>query len=56
MALSTPKEVNTNEQMIDNMEPTTECKGNWLKATVTPDGKYTITNGRNNFSKTYTSK
>jgi len=42
--------------MIANMEPTEECKGHWLKASVTPDGKYTVTNGRNGFSKTYASR
>lgn len=56
LALSQPKEINTNEQMIANFEPTAECKGNWIKASVAPDGKYTVTNGRNNFSKTYTSR
>lgn len=56
LALNTPKEVNTNEQMIANFEPTAECKGNWIKASVAPDGKYTVTNGRNGFSKTYESR
>jgi hypothetical protein len=39
--------------MIANPEASTECKGNWIKAEVQPNGTYTITNGRNNFSKTY---
>lgn len=56
LALDTPKEINTNEQMIANLEPTAECKGNWLKVSVAPDGKYTVTNGRNGFSKTYTAR
>jgi competence protein ComEC len=56
LALGTPKEMNSNEQMIANFEPTAECKGNWLKASITPDGKYTITNGRNGFSKTYSAR
>jgi hypothetical protein len=44
---------NTSEQMIANLEETAECKGNWIKASVEPSGKFTITNGRNGFSKTY---
>jgi beta-lactamase superfamily II metal-dependent hydrolase len=56
LALATPKEINTGEQMIANMEPSAECKGNWIKASVAPDGKYTITNSRNGYSKTYESR
>jgi hypothetical protein len=39
--------------MIANLEETADCKGNWIKASVEPGGKFTITNGRNGFSKTY---
>jgi beta-lactamase superfamily II metal-dependent hydrolase len=56
LALGTPKEVNTGEQMIANMEPTAECKGNLLKASVDSKGQFTMTNLRNGFSKTYQSK
>jgi beta-lactamase superfamily II metal-dependent hydrolase len=56
LALGTAKEINTNEQMIANLEPTAECKGQQLKASVAPDGKYTLTNVRNGFSKTYASR
>ena len=56
LALGVPKEVNTDEKMIGNMEPTAECKGNYLKLSVAPDGSYTMTNPRNGFSKTYKSK
>ena len=56
LALGTPKEINTNEQMIANFEPTAECKGHLLKVSVAPDGKYTVTNARNGFSKTYASR
>lgn len=44
---------NVEEARIANLEPTAECKGNWVKASVTSDGKFTLTNSRNNFSKTY---
>jgi competence protein ComEC len=47
------KDHNTAEDMIANFEETAECKGNWVKASVGRDGKFTVTNGRNGFSKTY---
>ena len=56
LALSIPKEVNSDERMIANLEPTAECKGNLLKASVDSKGQYTITNLRNGFSKTYQSR
>lgn len=56
LALGTAKEINTDEQMIANLEPTAECKGNLLKVSVAPDGKYTMTNARTGFSKTYTAR
>jgi beta-lactamase superfamily II metal-dependent hydrolase len=55
-ATRTLPEVNANEQMIANLGDGTECEGHLLKAVVTPDGKYTITNLRNGFSKTYQAK
>ena len=54
LALAVPRELNTNDNMIANMKPTEECEGNWLKVSVAPNGKFTVTNGRNGFSKTYT--
>jgi hypothetical protein len=56
LALGTPKEINTSESMIANLEPSDACQGHWLKLSVAPDGKYTLTNGRNGFSKTYASR
>ena len=56
LALGTPKEVNTDEKMIANLEPTAQCQGNLLKVSVAPDGKFTMTNHRNGFSKTYQAK
>lgn len=56
LALNTPKEVNTAESMIANLGPSDGCEGHWLKLSVAPDGKYTVTNGRNGFSKTYASR
>jgi hypothetical protein len=40
--------------MIANLEDTVDCKGNWLQASVARYGKFTMTNGRNGFSKSYT--
>jgi beta-lactamase superfamily II metal-dependent hydrolase len=56
LALGTPKEVNSADDMIANMEPTAECTGNLLKASVDSKGQFTMTNLRNGFSKTYQSK
>ena len=56
LALGTPKETNTEERMIANLGPTPECAGNLLKASVDSKGNYTLTNLRNNFSKSYQSK
>jgi competence protein ComEC len=53
LALGTPKEVNTDEKMIANLGATAECQGNLLEVSVDPNGKYTVTNARNGFSKTY---
>lgn len=44
---------NAPENQIANFEETAECQGHWLKASVDRDGAFTITNGRNGFSKTY---
>ena len=56
LALGTAKDVNTGEQMIANLETTVECKGNLLKLSVAADGKYSMTNMRNGFSKSYQAK
>jgi hypothetical protein len=55
LALADP-EHNTSRDQIANVEETADCKGNWIKASVAPDGTFTITNGRNGFSKTYTAR
>ena len=53
LALGTPKDVNTDEKMIANLEPSAQCKGNLTEASVDSKGQYTVTNLRNDFSKTY---
>ena len=47
---------NTSLDMTANFEDTPNCTGNWIKASVQPNGKFTVTNSRNNFSKTYVSR
>ena len=44
------------KKTIANLEPTAECKGNLLKLSMAPNGRYTITNARTGFSKAYESK
>jgi beta-lactamase superfamily II metal-dependent hydrolase len=56
LAMGTPKEVNTDETMIANLGPSANCPANLLKVSVAPDGKYTLTNTRNGFTKTYSSR
>jgi beta-lactamase superfamily II metal-dependent hydrolase len=56
LALDTPKEVNAPGDMIANFEATSDCKGNLLMVSVDANGKFTMTNLRNNFSKSYQAK
>jgi competence protein ComEC len=56
LSLATDAAHNTDEKKIANAEATPECKGNFLKASISSDGKFTITNSRNGFSKTYTAR
>jgi hypothetical protein len=56
LALAADKAHNTDEQKIANLEETAACKGNWLKASISKDGKFTLTNGRNGYSQTYSAK
>lgn len=53
LALGTPKEAQTDEKMIANLEPSAQCKGNLLEVSVDPHGRYTMTNLRNGYSKAY---
>jgi len=51
--LEQDKSSNTADDMIANVEDSAECQGHWIRASVKPDGSFTITNSRNGFSKTY---
>ena len=44
---------NAAERLTANLGDTDGCKGDWIRARVSPDGSYTLTNSRNGFSKTY---
>jgi hypothetical protein len=39
--------------MIANFKDTKDCRGYWIKASVDRDGRFTVFNSRNGFSKTY---
>ncbi|HLI83358.1 MAG TPA: hypothetical protein VKV17_05540, partial [Bryobacteraceae bacterium] len=47
---------NTSDNLTVNFEETADCKGHWLKAAVSKDGKFTITNSRNDFQKSYAAR
>ena len=55
-SVNADKAIQSDEKMIANMEPTGECKGYWLQVKVESNCKYTVTNSRNNFSKTYSAR
>ena len=38
---------------IANLGETEGCEGHWIKASVQPDGRFSVTNSRNGFSKEY---
>jgi beta-lactamase superfamily II metal-dependent hydrolase len=52
-AIKLDDSVNTDQNLIANLGETKDCKGFWIKASLNGDGTYTLTNGRNGFSKTY---
>ncbi len=54
--LSSDAAHNTSEELTANLVAADDCEGHWIKASVQPDGSYTITNSRNGFSKTYQPK
>jgi competence protein ComEC len=47
---------NTADDMIANLDEGAADKGNWIKASVSSDGKFTVMNNRNKFAKSYTSR
>lgn len=55
-AMGSDKDHNTDERMIANLTAEQDCTGHYLKVSVERNGKYTVTNSRNGFSKTYPAK
>jgi len=54
LALANDKAHNTSEEMIANMEESQACQGHAIDVEVAANGdSFTVTNTRNNFSKTY---
>jgi hypothetical protein len=51
-AVAGGKDNNVSEQFIANPDQASD-QGNWIKLAAQADGNFTVTNGRNNFSKTY---
>ena len=47
------EEKNSPEQFIANMEQEQQCQGRMIKVSVKKDGTFTVTNTRNDFTKTY---
>jgi hypothetical protein len=47
---------NTSPDMTANFEETVDCQGHAISASVAADGRFTMTNTRNGFSKTYTAR
>jgi hypothetical protein len=50
-AIAGGKENNAADSFIANVDE--QCEGKYIKLTVMPDGSFSVTNSRNNFSKTY---
>jgi hypothetical protein len=48
-------ENNVPEQFIANLSAR-DCRGHWIKLSAASDGSFTVTNARNNYSRTYRAK
>jgi competence protein ComEC len=55
-ALAADAAHNTSDALTANLDPEDRCQGYGLKVTVEPDGRYTVTNGRTGFSKSYVAR
>ena len=52
-AVESGPEHNPSAEFIANVGETEDCEGHWIKAAVQPDGRFTVTNSRLQFSKEY---
>ena len=50
-AMDAGKDYNVSEDLIANIEE--NCAGNYIKATVQPDGTFAVFNARNHYSRIY---
>jgi hypothetical protein len=46
----------TNPPMDFIANPDAACQGKWIELSAQPDGTFTVTNGRNGFTKTYSAR
>jgi len=53
LALANDRAHNTTDEMVANVEPSPECKGNWIRVDAASNGSFVVTNGRNDVSKSY---
>jgi beta-lactamase superfamily II metal-dependent hydrolase len=54
LALANDKENNASDETIANLEASADCRGHWIKIEAGTGGTFQVTNGRNQFSRTYT--
>ena len=52
-AVESGAEHNASEEFIANTGETEGCAAHWIKASVQPDGQFSVTNSRTGFSKSY---
>jgi hypothetical protein len=53
LALASDKAHNAPDDMIANLEASADCTGNWIRVDAQPDGRFAVTNGRNQVTKNY---
>jgi beta-lactamase superfamily II metal-dependent hydrolase len=56
LSLVAERERNTADDYIANLGEEAACTGHYLKASIAADGRYTLTNSRNQVTKTYASR
>ena len=52
-AVESDADHNPAEDFIANLGETEGCEGHWIKASVQPDGRFSVTNSRTGFSREY---
>lgn len=54
LSLNAPREDNTSESRIANLEPA--CQGHWILLRASPDGSFSVTNGRTGETRRYAAR